>query len=379
MNYEQRAAAFLQVCPHMLHNAPRSEHMKSKETHRTCLSKLKFPNDYNFIYNMYNLHCDRNITKTAHYFAISRKRVANAIAWKTEPESFERKKVGRKRILKDEHIEFINIVTEASPRTYNAKMAQMLQDDFQDISKISKWTVSRARLEAKFRYRAAKKACSMKQVSKDHRVGWCLNHLENGANFENVVFSDESWFEFGPDNRWLWVRPNDYRPEVCVARQKHPAKVMVWGAIGKNFKSQIIFWKGNVNKENYIPTLQEHNFFADADAHFGKGKWIFQQDNATPHKAKDTLNKFAELGISLLEDWPPNSPDLNIIENIWAIMKMRLQAKQVSTIKELEQEISEVWDNLSFQTINKLVDSIPARMKLVVEKRGETIFLNELT
>ena len=85
-----------------------------------------------------------------------------------------------------------------------------------------------------------------------------------------------------------------------------------------------------------------------------------------------------DFGINLLENWPPYSPDINIIENIWAIMKSRLMGKQVTALEELQSEIIDVWNRLDITTINKLVDSIPRILQLVVEKQGDTIFLNEL-
>ena len=156
---------------------------------------------------------------------------------------------------------------------------------------------------------------------------------------------------------------------------------MIFGAIGHNFKSELIFWEGNVNKLNYFKTLDEHNVFRDANAHFGEKKWLFQQDNARPHIATDTINALKSAGIQLLEDWPPYSPDLNIVEVVWAIMKRRIDKEASATIVTLDmlkEIIQNVWEGLSYETINKLVASINKRMLKVVEKNGETIFLNEL-
>ena len=51
---------------------------------------------------------------------------------------------------------------------------------------------------------------------------------------------------------------------------------------------------------------------------------IFMQDNAPIHKARlvhDWLSNFArENGLRIL-DWPPHSPNLNRIENLWKLLK----------------------------------------------------------
>ena len=55
-------------------------------------------------------------------------------------------------------------------------------------------------------------------------------------------------------------------------------------------------------------------------------------------------------------------------------MKRCLKTKKIKTTEEIKQDI---WDNLSFDTISKLIDSIPKRIQHVVDKQGETIFLIE--
>jgi len=55
---------------------------------------------------------------------------------------------------------------------------------------------------------------------------------------------------------------------------------------------------------------------------------LFQQDGARSHRSKATI---AWLDASIKhyippEDWPPNSPDLSPIENVWSIMATAVYA-----------------------------------------------------
>jgi hypothetical protein len=61
------------------------------------------------------------------------------------------------------------------------------------------------------------------------------------------------------------------------------------------------------------------------------GAVICQQDHATCLTSGNMRTFFEENRLEIL-DWPGNSPDINPIENLWAIIKPRLLKENCSTM-----------------------------------------------
>ena len=67
-------------------------------------------------------------------------------------------------------------------------------------------------------------------------------------------------------------------------------------------------------------------------------------------------------------EWPAQSPDLNIIENIWLYMKRELQKSAVDIATRVD--IQSVWRNIELDYIRNLYQSIPDRLDNVVKMKG---------
>ena len=130
------------------------------------------------------------------------------------------------------------------------------------------------------------------------------------------------------------------------------------------------FIQGKVNAE-YYERILERQLLPIANMFKGQ-KWFFQQDNAAVHTAKSVKNFMASKKLNVIQ-WPSKSPDLNPIENVWAIMKRRVAEKEPQNISELEMAISEIWENLEQGIIDNCVRSMVSRMTELQEKKGHKI------
>lgn len=139
-------------------------------------------------------------------------------------------------------------------------------------------------------------------------------------------------------------------------------KIVVWTA--KKDPKIIVPIKNKVDASCYIQILKDHalNFL---DLHE-----IFQQDNAPAHSAEKTRIFFEENAFVCLENWPPQSPDLNIIENLWSVLKKAVSRRNPRNLDELLSFSQEEFAKIPKDYVQKLYDSIPSRLTLVLQNNG---------
>jgi len=113
-----------------------------------------------------------------------------------------------------------------------------------------------------------------------------------------------------------------------------------------------------MNALRYISVLDDHllNFMSI------NGSITFQQDSAPCHKAKSIMNWLQTKNVRVLK-WPGNSLDLNLIENLWTMIKKKVSTSNPTTMDELKRIIKEVWcKDIDQDVCKNLTDSMPSRI-----------------
>lgn len=142
---------------------------------------------------------------------------------------------------------------------------------------------------------------------------------------------------------------------------------MVWGAFSAKGIGPLHRIDGIMNKKVYLNIL-ENVMLPYAKRLFGRG-FIYQQDNDPKHRAAEVQEWFRRRRVILME-WPSQSPDLNIIEQLWEELQRRLAGKRATNIVEKFTQLEEEWKKIPQSTIDALIDSMPRRCQAVIDAKG---------
>ena len=284
---------------------------------------------------------------------------------------------GRPRKLNDNSCRIMKRAFEKSPRKSCKKLKSEYPDIFKDVKVRTMQDYACNRLG--YKTRSARKKPLLTEAHRRKRLKFCKDHKHwTKEDWRAVMWSDESTFKCITDaskkvRRPLFKKGNKqgdpYASKYLVKTVKHSSYIMMWGAFsGQAGRGSVHFVPQNttINSKNYLELLKQ-KLPTSMDIHACK---YFMQDGASVHTAKIVKEWFKSHQIKVL-DWPPQSPDLNPIENLWSFMKYKLQDYNTSSIPRLKEALLELWTTgLQMDTFIKFADSMPNRIKEVIARQG---------
>ena len=154
------------------------------------------------------------------------------------------------------------------------------------------------------------------------------------------------------------MEDDKWDPLFMQHRKCEKTSLMVFGAISVDGSVAFAVLNEHVTADTYLKTLKKHivpHMKANPNA-------IWQEDNASPHKAKKVQEYLREENIDVLE-WPPKSPDLSPIEIIWAYMKRELNKNYPSTKEQLRRRLPAVFKQVATPEVcRNLISSFSKRV-----------------
>lgn len=206
------------------------------------------------------------------------------------------------------------------------------------------------------------------QLNKRKRLMWCKEQLRSKEDFKNVIFTDETTVQLEQHSRICFRKR--LQPRNLKQRAKHPVKIHVWGGISSKGATRVVMFSGIMNAKRLAKVL-EAGLLPFINQKFSEGHCLFH-DNDPKHASHHVADFFKQNDVNW---WPtpPESPDLNPIENIWGSMKQYLRTcYKPKNLQELKDGIERFWVTLTPHVCQQYIDHITKKvMPKVVSVQGD--------
>jgi hypothetical protein len=190
--------------------------------------------------------------------------------------------------------------------------------------------------------------------------------------WKRVIWSDEKKFELMGTKRRVIVyrRPGQrYKLKYLKPSVKHGGgSIMVWGCISYSGVGSLHLIHGIMDQHVYRAILEDNLQFS-ADLMGIGDRFVFQQDLDPKHTAPASRQFFEENNIEVMK-WSPQSPDLNIIENAWDYLENHVPVSSRTNKTRFFAALRETWDQMPKDFIKNLVESVPRRLKAIIDAKG---------
>ena len=218
---------------------------------------------------------------------------------------------------------------------------------------------------------------------KVQREGYCQVTPEGRALLEHIMFTDEAPIVLSPlpnrQNNRIRTSSIDMR---IIQKYKKGLSIMVAGGMSSSGLTNlhIVDHRSTVNGDYYrgsiIPCYVEASMAGGEGSIFARRDIVtFQQDGAPAHTAVATMKLLQEefprvWGKNV---WPGNSPDLNPIEHLWAVLQESVfDDPRPGNRQELILRVKERWNDIRLSSLPcTLVQSFPKRIDECLRKGGK--------
>uniref|UniRef100_A0A673XKP2 Tc1-like transposase DDE domain-containing protein n=1 Tax=Salmo trutta TaxID=8032 RepID=A0A673XKP2_SALTR len=292
--------------------------------------------------------------------------------WKTTGTVLVKARSGRPSKISERQRRRMVRTVKNSPQTTSKDLQHHLAADGVTVHRS---TIQRTLHKEKLYGRVMRKKPFLHTRHKQSRLRYANAHLDKPASFWNkVVWTDETKIElFGHNKgRYAWRQKNTaFQEKHLLPTVKFgEGSIMLWGCVASAGTGNLVKVEGRMDSTQYQQILGNNVEESVTKLKLRRG-WIFQQDNDPKHCSKSTRAFMQRNKYHVLE-WPSQSPDLNIIENLWDDLKRAVHARQPSNLTELEMFCKEEWSKIPSSRIHTLRGHWKRLEAVILAKGGST-------
>ncbi|CAF1082677.1 unnamed protein product [Brachionus calyciflorus] len=196
------------------------------------------------------------------------------------------------------------------------------------------------------------------QIERFYFACFCKYTFET---FDDVIFIDETTIEVAGHSRKRWH--NRIAGET--------GKIHHFGGISRKGKIECVAFQGILDSEKFQHLLNISVIpFVKANYPFSHRIYM---DNDPKHTSESTRTFLKNSCLNLLTA-PPQSPDINVIETVWANLKYNLFTYEKPQSKEqLVNSAIKFWnEKVTFEFCNRLIDKISKKViPKIIELKGK--------
>jgi hypothetical protein len=204
----------------------------------------------------------------------------------------------------------------------------------------------------------------------DFARGYCGWSAED---WECHCCTNESTFEIGKNSRQVHVWRMTYKrySSNCVISTFKSGRTFltIWDGFAGDNKLELVFMPKDRRKAtNFVKLVNDGQMLQL----MGKvSQAILMEDGTLLHQSK-VPEEWRKLRLTEKLEWPANSHDLNLLENVWKLFKDAIQHGQScpKTLEELKITLEGEWTLVSSTNLRTLCHSMLARLQSLIEAKG---------
>lgn len=201
------------------------------------------------------------------------------------------------------------------------------------------------------------------------------------------VYGDSKFYYMYKDGagrvRWKWQNLEQMH---TVMSSGSPVVLHFYGFVAKGYKSKLYFVpptapagsKARKSKQSYaskhfIEMLPKVKRDLQQGSKYG-ARHPLVLDHAKQHVSAASKAAIEAMQLHLVDDFPAQSWDINIIENVWGVLDGKLKAMGGPFPRcpdGWRRRVQRAWNEIDQATIDKLVNAVPGRMAAIEQQQGE--------